>query len=351
MNIGLNLLRILLTLGVVMNHFWWRPDPGNLRGVDVALWQLRTLAVPAFMTMTFFFTARRFVGGDVAWLKKRYVRLYEPFVFWAVACFLITMCLSWFDQSYSASWKDLLWQLALGHSERLSLTQFWFHTDLLFLTAVFFLAFRLVRSQRANVYLALAAIAIGYSVQYAEPAMKAMFGWMSFEAKYPVGRVFSMLPYAGVGILLASVKDRLDAAPPGVRLAVAVMGLWLVVWVVYAPVAPRPASVVGYEGINMSLIAWGMMALFYYIPFDRLPAFCSKAVLFLSKYCMGVYCIHHLLGKVLFDHVFHFARTETPYGLITVAPGWFWLLLWATSYLVCYLVSLIPGSFSKRIVE
>ena len=81
-------------------------------------------------------------------------------------CFLITMCLSWFDQSYSASWKDLLWQLALGHSERLSLTQFWFHTDLLFLTAVFFLAFRLVRSQRANVYLALAAIAIGYSVQY-----------------------------------------------------------------------------------------------------------------------------------------------------------------------------------------
>ena len=63
MNIGLNLLRILLTLGVVMDHFWWRPDPENLRGFDVALWQLRTLAVPAFMTMTFFFMAKRFVGS------------------------------------------------------------------------------------------------------------------------------------------------------------------------------------------------------------------------------------------------------------------------------------------------
>ena len=34
MNIGLNLLRILLTLGVIMDHFWWRPDPENLRGLE-----------------------------------------------------------------------------------------------------------------------------------------------------------------------------------------------------------------------------------------------------------------------------------------------------------------------------
>ena len=350
-NIGLNLLRIILTLGVVMDHFWWRPDPENLHGIDIALWQLRTLAVPAFMTMTFFFTAKRFIGGDVAWLKKRYFRLYEPFVFWAIVCFLVTMCVSRFDPAYSASLKDLLWQLALGHSEHLSLTQFWFHTDLLVLTGVVYAAFRLIRIQKAQVYIALAAIAVGYSVQYSASAMETMFGGMPFEAKYPLGRVFSMLPYAGVGLLLVLVKDRLDAASSGMRLAIAAMGAWLVGWVVYCPVAPRPPSVVGYEGVNMSLIAWGMMAVFYYIPFDRLPAIFSKTVLFLSKYCMGVYCIHHLMGKILFDHVFHLARTETPFGAITVAPGWFWLFLWGLSYLVCYLISLIPGSFTKRIVE
>ena len=350
-NLGLNLLRILLTLGVVMDHFWWCPDPGNLHGVDIALWQFRTLAVPAFMTMTFFFTAKRFIGGDVAWLKKRYSRLYEPFVFWAFVCFFVTMCVSRFDPAYSASLKDLAWQLALGHSERLTLTQFWFHTDLLLLTAVFFLAFRLVRTPRASVCLAFVSIALGYSVQYSVPAMDAMFGWMPFEAKYPLGRVFSMLPYAGVGFLLAAVKDRLDAASSGMRLSIALMGLWLAAWVIYAPVAPRPVSVVGYEGLNMALIAWGTMAVFYYLPFGRLPVVFSKAVLFLSKYCMGVYCIHHLMGKILFDHVFHLARTETPYGPVTVAPGWFWLLLWGLSYLVCHLISRIPGAFSKRIVE
>ena len=53
MNIGLNLLRIVLTLGVVMDHFWWTPDPGSLRGVDAALWELRTLAVPAFTLFTY----------------------------------------------------------------------------------------------------------------------------------------------------------------------------------------------------------------------------------------------------------------------------------------------------------
>ena len=351
MNIGLNLLRILLTLGVVMDHFWWLPDPENLLGADIVLWQLRTLAVPAFMTMTFFFTAKRFIGGDVAWLKRRYLRLYEPFVFWAVVCFSVTLCVSRFDPAYSASPKDLLWQLAFGHSEHLSLTQFWFHTDLLLLTGIVYAVFRLVKHQKAHVYIALAAIAVGYSVQYSASAMEAMFGGMPFEAKYPLGRVFSMLPYVGVGLLLASVKDRLDAASSGMRVAIAATGTWLVGWVVYCPVAPRPPSVVGYEGVNMSLIAWGVMALFYFIPFDRLPAVFSKTVLFLSKYCMGVYCIHHLMGKILFDHVFHLARTETPFGAITVAPGWFWLFLWGLSYLVCYLISLVPSGFAKRIVE
>ncbi len=351
MNIGLNFLRIILTLGVVMDHFWWMPNPQDLRGVDVALWHLRTLAVPAFMTMTFFFTAKRFIGGDVTWLKKRFLRLYEPFVFWAVVCFVGTLLVARFDQSYSVTFSDLLWQLALGHSQKLSLTQFWFHTDLLLLTALLFVAFRLVRMKRAYIYLPLAAIAIGFSMQYSTATMKALFAWMPFEAKYPLGRMFSMLPYMGAGVLLAAAKDRLDAAPAGVRWAIAMMGIWLAAWVVYLPVTPRPRSVVGYEGLNLALIAWGVMAMFYYIPFDRMPKVCSQVVLFLSRYCMGVYCVHHLLGKILFDHVFHLERTETSFGAITVAPGWFWLLLWGLSYFVCWLISMIPVKFFKRVVE
>ena len=351
MNVGLNLLRLVLTLGVIMDHFWWMPNPQELRGADVALWQLRTLAVPAFMTMTFLFTARRFADGDSAWLRRRFVRLCEPFFFWAVVCFLGTSLVARFDPSYSASLTDLLWQFALGHSRRLTLTQFWFHVDLLILTVVFFVAFRLVRAKAASVYLALAAIAVGFSVQYSPSAMKSLFGWMPFEAKYPLGRVFPMLPYAGAGFLLAAARRRIDAAPAGIRWAVALTGLWLAAWVVYAPVAPRPASVVGYEGLNMALIAWGVMALFYYIPFDRMPRACSQVVLFLSRYCMGVYCIHNLLGKILFDHVFHLARTKTQYGDIAVAPGWFWLFLWGLSYLVCWLISRIPAKFFKKVVE
>jgi len=351
-NLGLNLLRIVLTLGVIMDHFWWMPDPENLSMVGKALWQLRTLAVPAFMTMTFFFTAKRFVSGDTGWLKQRFLRLYEPFVFWAFVCFAGVELVSLFDpKNYPVSVTDLLWQLFLGHSEHLSLTQFWFHIDLIVLTAVFFALFRLVRSAKANVYLAFGAIAVGYTVQYCQPLMLMLFGDLPFEAKYPLGRVFTMLPYAGAGLLLAAAKDRIDVVPTGVRVAIAAMGVWLMAWVIYAPVAPRPAGVVGYEGVNMSLIAWGMMALFYYIPFDRLPAWCGTAVAFLSRYCMGVYCIHHLMGKILFDLVFRLPRLETKWGGLAVAPWWFWLLLWVLSYLVCWLISLIPGRFSKRIVE
>ena len=45
-NVGLNLFRILLTFGVVLDHVWLRKNPGSLVGVERALWHWRTLAVP-----------------------------------------------------------------------------------------------------------------------------------------------------------------------------------------------------------------------------------------------------------------------------------------------------------------
>ena len=349
LNVGLNLLRIVLTFGVVLDHFWWTATPEAYTGIDRGLWQLRTLAVPAFMTMTFFFTANRFRNGDVPWLRKRFVRLYEPFVFWALVYYVVRLVVARFDAWYDVGFTDLLWQLVLGSSQRLCM-QFWFHGDLIILTALFFLAFRVVRSAKANLYLALGAIVLGFTLQYT-PLNDRMFGWMPFGAKYPLGRLACMLPYAGAGFLLAAAKDGLERVSGGMRVAVALFGLWLAWLVTYCPVCPLPPSVPGYAGLSMNLIAWGVMAAFYYLPFDRMPAAVTNAVLGVSKYCMGVYCFHLLFGQLMFDFVFRAAKTATEYGEMRLFTITQCLVVWVLSYVCCWLIAKIPFGLFRRVVE
>lgn len=349
LNVGLNMFRILLTFGVVLDHFWWTATPEQYTGVNKALWQLRTLAVPAFMTMTFFFTANRFRTGDVPWLKKRFVRLYEPFVFWAVVYWLVRLAVSRFDCWYAVSFTDLLWQLALGSSEHLCM-QFWFHGDLIILTALFFGAFRLISSAKANFYLAFGAIALGFTLQYT-PLNDAMFGWMPFGARYPLGRLACMLPYAGAGFLLAAAKKGIDGISSGMKVAVALFGLWLALFVTYCDVCPKPSSIPGYAGLSMNLIAWGLLFVFYFLPFGRLPEVFAKAVLGISKYCMGVYCIHLLLGQLVFDYVFRCAKTTTEYGELRLFTLGQCLIVWGLSYLLCWMISKIPLPLFRRVVE
>lgn len=348
LNLGLNLLRILLTFGVVLDHFWWTATPEQYVGFDKLLWQWRTIAVPAFMTMTFFFAADHFRAMDLPWLRRRFARLYEPFVFWALVYFAAHLVAVHFDSWYRVSFSDLLWQLALGSSRNLSM-QFWFHSDLIILTAIFFAAFRVVRSVRANVYLALGAIALGFTFQYT-PLNDRIFGWMTFEAKYPLGRLACMLPYAGAGFLLAAAKGRIDSASGGIRVAVAVFGLWLAWLVTFRPVCPRPPSIPGYAGLNMCLIAWGVMACFYYLPFGRLPSIVSSAVDHVSRYCMGVYCIHFLLGQLVFDFVWRLPRTDTPYGELRIFTIGQCLVVWVLSYGVCWLIARVPAGLLRRVV-
>lgn len=351
LNVGLNLFRILLTFGVVLDHFWLGISPAQqTQGVTAAFYQLRTMAVPAFMTMTFFFTARRFIGGDVPWLKKRYVRLYEPFCFWAVVYWLVHLAVMRFDARYGVAVSDLLWQLFLGSSRHLC-TQFWFHTDLIILTALFFLAFRLVKCPRANIYLGLGALTLSYTLQYTS-LNEAVFGWMPYEAKYPLGRVAPMMAYAGMGFLLAAVKDRLNALPGGVKVALALCGIWLAWWVTYCKVCPRPGGSCGYAGVNLSLIAWGLMAAFYFLPFDRLPEAATKVVLGVSKYCMGVYCVHLLLGQIVFDFVLQGTRMDLgKWGQLPHYGLGGCLAIWVLSYVFCWLFAKIPLAFCKRVVE
>lgn len=350
-NTGLNLLRIVLTFGVVLDHFWMPTDPQVLDGVWKCLWQLRTLAVPAFMTMTFFLTAGRFRESDGGWLRRRFSRLLEPYVFWAAVYFAVVLLLGRFNPVYKADLGDLGLQLALGSSPVLCM-QFWFHVDLMVLTAVFFALFKYVKGTGGLFAVSLFSAAAGWTLQYSGLNYQ-FFGWMPFEARYVLGRLSSMLPYASAGFLLAAARPAFESTQASVRVAVSAFGLWIAWFAIFRDVCPRPPSAtsLGYDGVNMNLIAWGVLPAFYFLPFERLPALAERAVLFVSRYAMGVYCVHLLLGWIWFDFVAGGeARMAGPLRL-TPLSLWHCLAVWVLSYLVCFLLSKIPLPFFRRVVQ
>ena len=348
-NVGLELLRVFLTLGVVLNHFWIRDDPGGLGGGERMIWHWRTLAVPAFMTMTFLFTAKHFIATDTGWVKRRFVRLYEPFVFWAIVYWMVRTALSAFNPDYSTSLSDLGWQLLLGSSRTLTM-QFWFHADLIILTLMVFSAFKIVKFAKAGVFLSFAFIVAGFAVQYS-PLNALLFADLPFEVKYPLGRVFCMLPYAGCGFLFAAAKPRIDSSPPAVKSAFAAGGAALAAFVVYAPVDLDPPEIVGYEGLSMVLTALGLVAAFYCIPRGRLPAFVRTAVLATSRYSMGIYCVHLLLGQLFYDYVLSAAKVQTAYGPMRVLSFGGCVAVWLLSYAFCRLFAALPFGFCTRAVR
>ncbi len=111
----------------------------------------------------------------------------------------------------------------------------------------------------------------------------------------------------------------------------------------YSKAMPRPNGL-GYQGINLILMALGTVTFFHYLPLERVPGWLAKGIDLVSRYCMGIYCCHLAIGWVL--HAWLFPHIGV--GHETVG-GCLWI--WAASWLCCWLVAQIPGRFSKELVQ
>ena len=68
------------------------------------------------------------------------------------------------------------------------------------------------------------------------------------------------------------------------------------------------------------------------------------AISLAARYCMGIYCCHYALGWLLYAYVF----PHLGVGRETLASN---LLIWAASWFLCWLLSLVPGRFTKDLVQ
>ena len=354
-NLGFDLLRVWLSFEVVADHYWMVKCGGEVGAFFKAM---KAYAVPCFMMLSFYLTERHYAEGDVGWLKRRYPRLLTPFIVWPIfyatifffcvrysptfvdSCSELTTFKYW-KTSLTPQWSDLLWQWIFGSSPRNAM-QLWFHVDLMVLTAVFFGLFKAF-SERLRPYVLAVVIAIGLMAQYTGFAVW-LLGELPFECKWTLGRLFPTMVFAAVGLYFGKLRGKLTKLTIGTRLFLSAAGLWLLLFVYYSKCMLCKMPSLGYFGLHLAFTSIGILAFFHFLPLERLGDFASKTISLIARYCMGIYCCHYALGWLMYAYVF----PQIGVGRETLVSN---LLIWAVSWLLCYLISLIPGRFSKDLVQ
>jgi surface polysaccharide O-acyltransferase-like enzyme len=342
-NCGLELLRLLMCFAVVATHFWdyhtFYPNndaPWYLQFVKV----MRPYAVPVFMLMTFYLSSEKIIAADGAWLGRRFRRLLVPFVGWTFLTFALFKALTPLSPKFACTFRDLWLQMLLGTTKALG-SQMWFQAVLIILTAFFAVFFRVIRPKvvfSALVLTFLMAVAIEYS---------GLNFWLFkdgiYEVRNPLGRVFPMLSYACVGLLLGMQKPRFAQLPQASRRWWAIIGFCVTAFVINFPVFVVPDGFY-YRGLNMLVIAVALMMSFALQPFGTLPNWAEKALLVFSRHSMGIYLVHMLVGRVL---------TVFLYPHIGLQPQCFsgTFLVFFASWLLCFaLARILPEPLKPLVV-
>lgn len=293
-NIGIAFLRIWMCFEVILAHYWSVSDIRNVPWYLLPFESTRVLAVPVFMIISFYFVEKDFVACDLPRIKRRFKRLLIPHCACGGGYFLLfsvtdsIMGTNWIENGIS----DLFRQILTGSVWCLC-PQLWYLEVLVILTALFFFLFYYFPKNIALflIYvLGLGAIYIQYNgINY------NLFSGLPDDIKYVAGRVSEMLPYAEIGFGMAYYKVGLRKTGNEIQI---VLGACLMLSLIYSvDIFSSLSTGFVYQGMFYIIAASIVVIIFMVMPFGKIPMILKKTIVWISRYCFGIFCIHWAVGK------------------------------------------------------
>ena len=319
---------------VILCHYW--NYDGSYNVISKLLYILCPCAVPVFMFMSFFLAHRFYSTLNIKSGKKRFLRLLIPYVFWALAYFLtLDVIIEFIRYGQTGSFTDLLWQLTTGHSNQLN-PPMWYLTITLWITLLFCVIHSKLCSKENNILCALLVMAL--IVEYSGINV-SLFSDLRFELKYPLGRFSEMIPYAVLGYIFS--KYNIFNCWQSVRHRIIFIAFMLTISILCRYL--DNVSGYGYAGVRYIVIAIFLFAFFNWLPLQNVSEKIKAYINILSRYTLGIYCMHILIGKFVekaFIYVGFSARTL----LMCVC-------LYVLCYIIAFFISKLPFAWSRKIVE
>ena len=332
-NIGICLLRIFFCFMVISFHFDGRTDATR------QFYFLRELAVPMFFVIAFLLGEKTIVSKDISCQRKRIQRLLVPYIFWGIAFYVIAWLEKLIFRLEAPMWNDLKWQLLLGNSERLD-APLWFQWDMLVMTILFLVLYRILDGRGIYVILSIGVI-LAYIVEYKNIHTTLLLS-SGYEIQNSLGRLVEVFPFAAVGFIVAHT-DLLRKLEKHRNTCIVISGMCIFLILLFLDRIPNPATTFCYSGIKYLPAAIAFILCFWMIRFDRLPNKIGDIIIFFSKYCMGIYCIHWGVGRqlnIIWAKLFHVEKTFA-----------MCMAIYMICFVICWLISKVPTKFSRMLVE
>lgn len=333
--VGLELLRAVMCFCVVLNHFW---NPEKRIEPLMPIANFIEYAVPVFMFMSFFLMQKRFLCKDSIYNKKRLWRLTWPQIAWTIIYFAVYVVL---DQLFGTDriqgMSDFWWQLCTGHSQKINAAM-WYQVVIILLTLMFFTIFYYLPIKIGLLCIAgLMFLAIGF--QYSG-FNYAIFSDLRYELKYPLGRFCEMVPYAVTAFYVAyfQIPQKMEKnRMPSLIGVFVITGILMNHSFIFSPEG------FGYSGIQRIFIALGLIMIAWLFPFDKLPTVLSNVIVIISRYTLGIYCMHNLIGRFIKSIFGRLGRESETFFMCVI--------VYVTCYIIAFMISRIPIKLCKQLVE
>lgn len=230
---------------------------------------------------------------------------------------------------------DLLWQVITGNSPNLNKTM-WYQADLIIITLIFAVAAEFLSPKNRDrcLFLLLPMVLV---MQYSGLNEK-LFIHCRYEIMYPAGRLMEMIPYAVLGYFVA--KSGIVEKVVHYRFETIVGAAVIILWAKYFETFQTPPGFF-YQGISHVFISFAIFLFFFALPLNVLP-FCINIIIsYLTKYTLGIYCMHRMVATVVNKLVF--GRVE-----VTNSNSFFECVL---LYCICYAIAFVIDKFSCKVLS
>ncbi len=313
-NLGIQLLRMLMSFWVVLNHCY---KTKNRIFINIIF--KHKFHIPCFIIISFYFLNANLSNRKIEKIYYRLERLLIPYIIYPIIYWIFNNLLCNLFNFNKLNFVQLLTQLLIG---RPFYGVIWFQFNLILLTIAFYIISLIFKRNYLFILQILGIFA--YIIQYSK-LNYVFFNQYNDKIKFSVGYLSETIPLAITGLTISSF-DLINKIKK-IRIKCFIFSL-LFIFMLFKYDIFISINGFGKQGLMHNFGGLTFFILFSLFPFNNYNNIIIKKIIInFTNFTAGIYFLHVVVYKIL-KHFINIVKDRTIFGCI---------IIYLISYLICFI--------------